>query len=246
MRRISRILTMAAFGSVGLLAAACAGDSSTAVAGNSSAQLAFNTTSSSASFEAVPVTSGGHTLDLTAVTLTVARAELKRASSDNCPGDDEEDDDHPQAAPSTSACGELEIGPITVSLPLDTTLVTLPANAVPAGTFREFELRVSRVEIKGTFDGKAFDDTIAVKAKSEVQFATPLVVTAATPTSITVNVPIKKWLVNTDGSLIDPTKLSTNPSLLALVKAHIVASFRAFEDENHDGRDDHEESGGHD
>jgi len=244
MQAVSRVLTFAGVVSTGLVAAACAGDSSTSVGGNSSAQLAFNTASTTAAFAAAPITSGGHTLNLTAVTVTVARAELKRASSDNCPGDDENDDDHPQATPSTSSCGELKIGPVNVALPLDNSLVTLPANTVPAGTFREFELRVSQVEIQGTFDGKAFDDTIPVHTKAEVQFSTPLVVTDGTPTTITVNVPINNWLVNADGSIIDPTKLSTNPSLLDTVKARIASSFRAFEDENHDGRDDHDGHGG--
>ncbi|HXT16816.1 MAG TPA: hypothetical protein VN706_14350 [Gemmatimonadaceae bacterium] len=241
-----RTLTFSGVAAAGLMvAAACSSDNSLGVNGNSSSQLAFTTASTGASFAAVPVTSGGHTLNLTAVTVTVARAELKRAESDNCPGDNDNDDDHPAAAPSTAACGELKLGPFNVNLPLDTTLVTLPANTIPAGTFREFELRVSRVELKGTFDGTAFDDTIAVDAKSEVQFSTPLVVTDSTPTSITVNVPVKNWLVNADGSLVDPTKLATSPSLLAQVKARIAASFRAFEDRNHDGHDDHD-GGGHD
>jgi hypothetical protein len=226
------------------LAAACSSDSAIGVNGNASTSLAFNTaTSAGAAFATVPLTGGGHSLNLTGVTVTVARAELKRAQGDDCPGDDERDDDHPQAAASTQACGELKLGPVNVDLPLDTTLVTLPANTIPAGTFREFELRVSRVELKGTFDGTAFDDTIPINAKTEVEFSTPLVVTDSTPTSITVNVPVKTWLVNADGSLVDPTKLSSSPSTLALLRARISASFRAFEDRNHDGHDDH---GGHD
>ena len=221
-------------------AVACSGDS-TGVSANGASSIAFMT-SSPAAAALVPVTSGGHTLDLTAVTLTISRAELKRSHEDNCPGDDDQDDDHPRNAGSTESCGELKIGPTTIDLPLTGNIVTIPANTIPAGTFREFELRVSRVEIKGTFDGKAFDDTIAVHLKQEIEFDTPLAVTADTPINVTVSVPVNTWLVNTDGSLVDPSTLATNASVLARVKARIAASFRAFEDHDHDGHEDH---GGH-
>jgi hypothetical protein len=192
------------------------------------------------------VTSGGHTLDLTGVTLTISRAELKQAKTDVCPGDDDEDDDdHPVGIAGTEHCGELKIGPTTVALPLNGNLATLPANAIPAGTFREFELRVSQVELKGTFDGVAFDVVLPVRVKSEIEFDTPLVVTSDTPTTITVNVPVNAWLTNADGSLIDPSKILASPTLTAQVKSRVAASFRAFEDRDHDGRDDHGGKGEH-
>jgi len=219
---------------------ACSGDS-TGVSANGAGSIGFMA-SSSAAAAMVPVTNGGHTLDLTAVALTISRAELKRSHSDNCPGDDDQDDDHPSNIASTESCGELKIGPTTIDLPLTGNVVTIPANTIPAGTFREFELRVSKVELKGTFDGKAFDDTIAVDLKQEVEFDTPLVVTADTPVNVTVSVPANTWLVNSDGTLVDPATLATNSSVLARVKARIAASFRAFEDHDHDGREDH---GGH-
>jgi hypothetical protein len=215
---------------------------STGPTSSASSQLSFTTGSAAAGNVAaslVPVTNGGHTLDLTSVALTVSRAELKRAKTDVCPGDNDGDDDHPSQTPSTENCGELKIGPTTVELPLTGTLATLPANTIPAGTFREFELRVSQVELKGTFDGKAFDIMVPVRVKSEIEFDTPLIVTADTPTSITVNVPVSGWLVNADGSLVDPSTILTTPSLLAQVKTRIAASFRAFEDRDHDGHDDH-------
>jgi hypothetical protein len=226
-------------------AAACSSDSNSIAPGSSSA-IAFTTAASGASASMVPVTNGGHTLDLTAVTLTISRVELKRAQTDACPGDNEGDDGHPSSTPSTEQCGELKVGPFTVDLPLTGGMVTIPANTVPAGTFREFELRISRVELKGTFDGKAFDDTLSVGVKSEAPFATPLVVSADTPTSITVNVPVANWLVNSDGSLVDPTKLSTNPSLMEQIRSRIQTSFRAFEDRDHDGHDDHGDHSGRD
>jgi hypothetical protein len=143
-------------------------------------------------------------------------------------------------------CAEVKVGPTTVELPLTGGMVTVPSNAIPAGTFRQLELRVSSVRLQGTFDAKPFDVTLPVDARGEIEFATPIVVTDGTPTSITVNVPANTWLVNPDGTLIDPSTILTNPSLLTTVKNRIAASFRAFEDENHDGKDDHDGHGGGD
>jgi hypothetical protein len=240
-RRSVRVAFAAVAACLGVTA--CSSGDSTSASPSSAAAIAFTTSASAAgdiSAAAAPVTVGAHTLNLTAVSLTISRAELKRAQSDSCPGDHDGDDDHPAVTPSTQNCGELKIGPTTVNLPLDTNVVTIPANTIPAGTFREFELRVSQVEIKGTFDGQAFDDTIAVNAKSEIQFSIPLVVTAGSPAAVTVNVPVNTWLMNSDGTLINPLTLKTNPSLLAQVRSRISASFRAFEDHNHDGREDHD------
>ncbi|HEY6830598.1 MAG TPA: hypothetical protein VI259_27315, partial [Gemmatimonadaceae bacterium] len=138
---------------------------------------------------------------------------------------------------------EVRIDTTSVDLPLAGGLVTLPANAIPAGTFRELELRVSTVRLQGTFDTKPFDVTLPINTRGEIQFTTPLVVTEGTPTAITVNVPVNTWLVNSDGSLVDPSAIATNSSLLGTIRSRIAASFRAFEDENHDGNDDHDHSG---
>lgn len=224
-----------------LSAAACSGDA-TGLRSSASSQLSFMASPTrTASASVVPVTSGGHTLDLTTVTLTVARAELKRARTDACPGDDDADDDHPRTTGSNESCGELKIGPTSIDLPVTGTLVSVPGNTIPAGTYREFELRVSRVQLKGTYDGRPFDVTVPVAARAEIEFGTPLVVVEGAPAVITVNVPVGGWLMNSDGTLVDPSRILDNPVLLAQVKARIVASFRAFEDRDHDGRDDHGE-----
>jgi hypothetical protein len=230
--------------------AACS--SSTDAGAKAPTQLSFTTSSSPAanvSAAIVPITNGGHTLDLTQATLTIARAELKTAAGDECRGEDENgaDDDRGDGGPSTNTedCAEVKVGPTSIDLPLTGSLVTVPANAIPAGTFRELELRVSSVHLKGTFDTKPFDVTLPVDARGEIEFATPLVVTNGTPTSITINVPVNTWLVNADGSLIDPNAIATSPSLMSTIKSRIAASLRAFEDEDHDGRDDHDGHGGH-
>lgn len=221
---------------------ACASDSMAPA--DAAAQLSFSTATSSATLDAVPITNGGHTLDLTAVSLVVSRAELKPVKSAACLGDDDEDDeddDHAAPVGTPVNCGELKVGPTTVALPLNGTLTSLPANAIPAGSYRELELRVSQVELKGTYDGAPFDVILPVKLKSEIDFTTPLVVTAGSPTAITVNVPVNTWLVNSDGSLVNPNQILTSSTLMSRVKSRIAASFRAFKDRDHDGREDHDD-----
>ena len=205
-----------------------------------SSQLAFTTGGSGVVSTAalVPIVKGKDTLNFTQITVTLSRVELKRANTDVC-ADDNDDDHGGRGDNGPGNCAEVKIGAASFDLPVDGSMVTVPADAIPAGTFREFELRVAFVRLKGTFDSKPFDVTIAANTKTEIEFATPLVVTAGTPTTITVNVNAGSWLTNADGTLVDPTKIASTPSLLAAVKARIAASLRAFEDRDHDGRDDH-------
>ncbi len=225
--------------------AACSDSTSARTSGAS--QLGFttasSTTASGASAALVPITKNGHTLDLTQVTIVVERAQLKRQTADACRGDDDEHD--AKWSGRSESCAEVKVGPTLVDLPLDNSMVTIPTSVIPAGTFSQIEFRISLARLIGTFDGKAFDVTFPVNAKAEIDFTTPLVVTDSTPTSITINVPITEWLTNGDGSLVDPRTLLTNPTVAAAVKARIAATFHAFEDNDHDGREDHDRGGDH-
>src|SRR3954468_10172548 len=92
-----------------LMAAIVACSDSTGIPGGSApTQLAFTTRtptgSTAAEASAVPVTKGGHTLDLTQVSVTVDRADLKRAHEDACRGNDDDEDD--DSAPAAAAQGD--------------------------------------------------------------------------------------------------------------------------------------------
>ena len=240
---VARYTAVAATFAAGLALTACAGSSDLAPRG--SAQIAFTSNASlGASAATIPVSSGGHTLDLTQVTLSIARIELKRAVTNACSDDALHDDGGDDSVHTgVEDCAELKVGPATVDLPLSGGMVTLPANALPAGTFRELELRLSQVELKGTFDGQAFDVTLPVDVHGEIELSTPLSVVDGTPTAITINVPVNNWLTNPDGSLVDPRTIAPNSTLLDQVRGRIRASLRAFEDEDHDGHDDSGEHG---
>jgi hypothetical protein len=215
---------------------------SDAVGPNVRNQLAFRlsdpNTPTAALAAVVPVTKSGHTLDLTVVTVTVAHPELKGATTDLCA------DDEGSGGKDHGSCSEVHAGPVSTDLPPDGSLVTIPANTIPPGTFRELELRLSFVRFKGTFDGQPFDITVPSDAKAEIEFDTPLVISADSATSVTVNLPVLGWLTNSDGSLVDPRTILTSPTVMAAVRQRISASVRAFEDRDHDGRDDHKRSGG--
>ena len=240
------VRSIAILGSVAaaLALAACSGSSD--VGPGSASHIAFTSNASlGASAATVPVSNGGHTLDLTQATLGVSRIELKQALTTTCAGDDSEHDGTGTDTAHTEVedCAELKVGPTTIDLPLSGGMVTLPANALPAGTFRELELRLSQVELKGTFDDQAFDVTLPVGVHEEIEFGTPLTVVDGTPTSITINVPVTDWLTNPDGSLVDPRSIAASSTLLDQLRDRIRASLRAFEDEDHDGHDDHGEHG---
>jgi hypothetical protein len=230
--------------------AACSSDS-TGVGAQSGSSIAFSAGSSSASAalaSVVPITKNGHTLDVTSITVVITRASLKSTQTDICMADDDdEDDDHGGSSDrgpgrghsGDDHCGEIRVGPTIVDLPVDGKLVTIPGNTIPAGTFSEIDLRISLVRLQGTFDTKPFDVTVPVGAKTEIKLDPPITVTADTPVAVTVNLPVDTWLLNTDGSLIDPNQLRTNLVLLARVKMNIASSIHAFEDRDHDGRPDH-------
>ena len=239
----SRAAVIGSFAALALVSA-CSDSTS---AGRAPAQIAFTSgLTSTANAQLIPITSGGHTLNLTQATLTITSVELKPTKTDVCAGDDGADDNLVSTSASAAdddddneGCHELKAGPLSVDLPLSGGITTISANAIPPGTFREIELRVSTVRLVGTFDNAPFDVTVLVNSRGEVEFATPLVVADGVPTSVTINVPVGGWLTNADGSLIDPSKISQNPTLSAQVRSRIIASFRAFEDEDHDGHDDH-------
>jgi len=226
-------------------------DSSTAARGAGSSQLSFTTSStgvSGASADRTPLVSGKDTLSLSQVTIVIQNAKLKRQASSTCVGDNDADDDKGGSDTSShhnmEECASVRVGPTLVDLPLDSGLVSLPMDLIPAGTFQQFEFRISLARLVGKFDGKAFDVTLPINGRMVIAFSPALVVTDSTPTSITIDVPVTKWLTNGDGSLVNPSQILSNPTVFAAVKGRIAATFHVFRDNNHNGRDDHD--GDHD
>jgi hypothetical protein len=201
------------------------------------------------------LTSGSDALTITQAQVVLARVEL--SPSGTCATTTEEDD-----------CDELQAGPALVSLPLDgTTKVILDAVAQP-GTYSGLQAKLDAVKadaddtgasafltanpgfagisvkVTGTFtDAKGdhpFTFTSEVDAEIHASFQPP--VTVGTNTSnLTVNVDVASWFKDAAGVLIDPT----NAANAEAIERNIRQSVEAFEDENHDGVDDHKEGPGH-
>jgi hypothetical protein len=150
-------------------------------------------------------------------------------------------------APDTNEhdCEALNVGPVTVNLPLDgTTKVALDA-LVPAGTYTGLRAELAHVDVAGVFTDSTgadhpFSFTSGVGAEVEMTFPAPVTVGAGT-NNLTIDVNVGSWFTDAGGAVIDPT----NPQNHEAIEHAIRASFRAFEDDNHDGNDDHEEDGGH-
>jgi hypothetical protein len=75
---------------------------------------------------------------------------------------------------------------------------------------------------------------------SSVNFETPITVGAGT-TNLTIDVDVSSWFTDATGAVIDPTNSANQHA----IERNIRRSLRAFEDDDHDGDDDHEEHGAH-
>lgn len=183
---------------------------------------------SGASGAAIPVTIGGHTLDLTGATLGVSKIELESSNG----GEFE------FSCKESKGCSSLVSAPIDVDLAVNGGVVTVTGAFVPPGTYREVEVKFSSVRLRGTYDGQAFDVVLPVKVERELEFNPPLTVGGATAGNVTIEVPTSLWLRNPDGSLVDPRQLATNASLRDQVASRIRASLRAFRDDDRDDDSD--------
>jgi hypothetical protein len=162
---------------------------------------------------------------------------------------------------------EVHLDPVLVSLPMDGTTKVILDALVPAGTYSGLRAKLEAVEgddagasaflaanpdfadisvkVAGVFTDAggtdhAFTFTSKVGAELEMNFASPVTVGAST-SNLTVDVDVSTWFKDASGGVIDPTNAANQEA----IEAAIRASLRAFEDDNHDGHDDHEGEGGH-
>lgn len=205
----------------------------------------------------VTVGDAAHSLVITRAQLVIAKVELSTADSASCGGGEHD-----------SYCSEIESGPLLVDLPLTAGASSALDVTVPGGTYRKLEFKVRAVEsgeddasaflaahpgfqgvslrVDGTFDGAPFTYTTALEAEVEMEFQPPVVVDAGGK-NVTVNVDVSTWFKTAAGAVIDPATAAAGGVNEALVASNIRASFGAFEDDNHDGHDDHGmDGGGHD
>ncbi len=226
----------------------------TAAPGARSVALSFATASASSAGVAASLAGAADPVVITKAQLVLSRTELEMASG-SCGSNDVEGDD--------DGCAELKLGPMLVDLPLTAGAKTALTVTVPAGTYDKLEARIDAVEsgdegrrqdataflaahpefrnvsirVEGTFNGQPFVYTTALDAEMEVAFNPPIVVDA-TASNITVQVDVATWFRARDGASIDPATANAGGVNRSLVEDNIKRSFKVFEDDDHDGRDD--------
>jgi len=202
---------------------------------------------------AIQIGSGANSLTINQAQVVLARIELTTAAG--CAATGEQDD-----------CAELRLGPTLVDLPVDaTTQVMLEDVAVPAGTYSGVQAKLDAVnpdddergasafltahpdwkgisvKVTGVFTDASnathnFTFTSGVDAEIGATFNPPVTLASDTK-NFTIAVDIASWFKDASGAVIDPT----NAANAEAIARNIGRSARAFEDDNHDGVDDHEQ-----
>jgi hypothetical protein len=201
----------------------------------------------------ITISAGTNSLVITKAQIVARRIELAPAGATACANTTEAGDDN---ADSNDGCAEVEVGPTLLDLPLDASTKSNITASVPAGSYRALELRVSpvtsgnqrttqfiaahpdlknaSVRIEGSYNGKAFVFVSAIDARIETVFASPVTVDATSP-NVTIAIDLSNWFSDGSGGALDPS----NSANAARISANIAGSFRAFEDDDHDGHEDH-------
>jgi len=214
-------------------------------------------------------TDGNDTLIITRVQLVLREIELKRLeATSSCDGAGTDgsgsgsgSDDSGQDS-SHDNCERLELGPVLLDLPLGAGGVahsfTVP---VTAGSYDEVEFKIDpashddapevafvqahpdlagvSVRVDGTFNGVGFTFTTDLSAEEEIELSPPLAVAESGTADLTLMVDLDRWFRTGAGLLVDPATANVGLANEALVEGNIRTTLHAFEDENHDGRDDH-------
>jgi len=173
------------------------------------------------------------------------------SSSYSSSGDDDDDDD--------DDCAEIRVGPYLVDVPVNGADAARVAVAVPAGTYSSIRLWLYKVSsgdsadvafrqanpdfrdislrLEGTFNGTPFVFVNDVNAKLIVPLTEPLVVGTGGD-DVTVTIDLSTWFLRSSGGLYSPAAANTPGQVRAQVQNNIRNAFRAFKDEDRDGRED--------
>ena len=158
-----------------------------------------------------------------------------------------------------SECPDIRIGPFLVDVPVTGEDGARIAVDVPAGTYSNVRMKLHKVDannaldlafqqqnpdlrgisvrILGTYNGAPFTFVTDLTTMLTVPLAKPLVVGSG-GAAVTVSVDIGSWFVRPAGGLYSPALANTQGAVRVAVLANIGLAFRAFRDQNLDGRED--------
>lgn len=184
----------------------------------------------------IPVSGGGHTVDVQQVQVEFSEVVLERA--EGAFGGDSDGDSEADSDSDGQENERFRRDGVTVDLPLGGGVVTPITTTLPVGLYEEIEMDVARVRLRGTYDGQSFDVSLPVNAELEMEFNPPFEVDSDDDRlNLTVSIDALGWFRNADGSVVDPRALATNGDLRARFVNRIRASFKAFEDSDRDADD---------
>lgn len=197
---------------------------------------------------------GSDTLILRSLAVVLRKIELKRLETSSC-----------DSIATNGDCEEFESGPVLATFPLGSTNTTAAVTVIaPAGQYDKLEFEIHKtdstgdaafiaanpdfknisIRVTGTFSkaGSRSDFTFTsdLDASEELGFNPPLAVVDGAPANLTIRLDVSTWFVN-GGGLIDPASAGVGGPNEGIVQNNIKNSVDAFEDDNHDGRDDQHE-----
>ena len=157
-----------------------------------------------------------------------------------------------------SECPEIRVGPFLVDIPVTGEDGARIAVDVPAGTYGNVRMKLHKVDannalnlpfqqqnpdfrnisvrLEGTYNRVPFVFTNDLTTMINVPLVKPLVI--KTGDQITVSVDVSAWFVRAAGGLYSPALANTPGSIRGTVSGNIERAFRAFRDQNRDGRED--------
>ena len=240
--------------------AACGGDPLATTGGAANLSVSFASAgalATNASGNAMLVGATGDTLLITKIQLVLNNVELRRADVAVCP-DSIAVSTTRERSSDDRGCSRLDLGPMLLDVPLDSTGASKLAVSIPAGSYREIEFELDKVRtgsgasaaeslfisqhpdfrdvtvrIAGTYRGAPFTFVSRVEAEVEFEVEPALLVESGVNDNVTVSLDLRRWFRGETGGLLAPT--IENQSR---IEQNIVTSFDAFGDRNRDGKED--------
>ena len=158
-----------------------------------------------------------------------------------------------------SECPKIRLGPFLVDIPVTGEDGARISVNVPAGTYGNVRMKLHKVDannaldlpfqqqnpdfrnisvrLEGTYNRVPFVFTNDLTTMINVPLVKPLVIKTGGD-QITVSVDIAAWFVRASGGLYSPALANTPGSIRGTVNANIQRAFRAFRDQDLDGRED--------